>query len=169
MLVDAIDQCTIQVKEENSFDARHGRCIFELTQGYRPGTKIHFTSEKINARSSLEQNDAALERFRFAFPSGNCSDQSARLRPHCKPYCDKEDLLEPMLDDPKLTERLFRDEEALVRVTPHMLFSALLADCEGNWKRRRMSLTWIRRENVSRSLRVRQWRRCSRINKHVTI
>jgi hypothetical protein len=39
---------------------------------------------------------------------------------------DKEDLLEPMLDDPKLTERLFRDEEALVRVTPHMLFSVLL-------------------------------------------
>ena len=39
---------------------------------------------------------------------------------------DKEDLLEPMLNDPKLTERLFRDEEALVRVTPHMLFSVLL-------------------------------------------
>jgi hypothetical protein len=39
---------------------------------------------------------------------------------------DKEDLLEPMLDDPKLTERLFRDEEALVRVTPHLLFSVLL-------------------------------------------
>ena len=39
---------------------------------------------------------------------------------------DKEDLLEPMLDDPKLTERLFRDQEALVRVTPHMLFSVLL-------------------------------------------
>ena len=39
---------------------------------------------------------------------------------------DKEDLLEPMLDDPKLTERLFREEEALVRVTPHMLFSVLL-------------------------------------------
>ena len=39
---------------------------------------------------------------------------------------DKEDLLEPMLDDPKLTERLFRDEKALVRVTPHMLFSVLL-------------------------------------------
>ena len=39
---------------------------------------------------------------------------------------DKEDLLEPMLDDPKLTERLFCDEEALVRVTPHMLFSVLL-------------------------------------------
>jgi hypothetical protein len=38
----------------------------------------------------------------------------------------KEDLLEPMLDDPKLLERLFRDEEALVRVTPHMLFSVLL-------------------------------------------
>ena len=39
---------------------------------------------------------------------------------------DKEDLLEPMLDDPKLSDRLFRDEEALVRVTPHMLFSVLL-------------------------------------------
>jgi hypothetical protein len=39
---------------------------------------------------------------------------------------DKEDLLEPMLDDPKLTYRLFRYEEALVRVTPHMLFSVLL-------------------------------------------
>ena len=38
----------------------------------------------------------------------------------------KEDLLEPMLDDPKLLERLFRDEEALVRLTPHMLFSVLL-------------------------------------------
>ena len=39
---------------------------------------------------------------------------------------DKEDLLEPMLEDPKLTERLFREEEALVRVTPQMLFSVLL-------------------------------------------
>jgi hypothetical protein len=39
---------------------------------------------------------------------------------------DKEDLLEPMLDDPKLTERLFRDEKALLRVTPHLLFSVLL-------------------------------------------
>jgi len=39
---------------------------------------------------------------------------------------DKEDLLEPMLEDPKLTERLFREEEALVRVTPQMLFLVLL-------------------------------------------
>jgi hypothetical protein len=39
---------------------------------------------------------------------------------------DKEDLLEPMLEDPKLTERLFRDEEALVRISPHLLFSVLL-------------------------------------------
>jgi hypothetical protein len=39
---------------------------------------------------------------------------------------NKEDLLEPMLEDPKLTERLFREEETLVRVTPHMLFSVLL-------------------------------------------
>jgi len=28
---------------------------------------------------------------------------------------NKEDLLEPMLEDPKLAERLFRDEETLVR------------------------------------------------------
>jgi hypothetical protein len=39
---------------------------------------------------------------------------------------DKEDLLEPMLDDPKLTERLFREAETLVRVTPYLLFSVLL-------------------------------------------
>ena len=39
---------------------------------------------------------------------------------------DKEDLLELMLEDPKLTERLLREEEALVRISPHLLFSVLL-------------------------------------------
>jgi hypothetical protein len=39
---------------------------------------------------------------------------------------DKEDLLDPMLEDPKLTERLFHDEEAFVRISPHLLFSVLL-------------------------------------------
>jgi hypothetical protein len=39
---------------------------------------------------------------------------------------DKEDLLEPMLEDPKLTDRLFREEEALVRISPNLLFSVLL-------------------------------------------
>ena len=39
---------------------------------------------------------------------------------------NKEDLLEPMLEDPKLVERLFRDEDAFVRISPHMLFSVLL-------------------------------------------
>jgi hypothetical protein len=34
---------------------------------------------------------------------------------------DKEDLLESMLDDPKLTERLVRDEEALMCISPYML------------------------------------------------
>jgi hypothetical protein len=64
---------------------------------------------------------------------------------------DKEDLLEPMLEDPKLTERLFHDEEAF------LLFSVLLRPgCEWNWKRRRISLTWTPTGNVSRSLRVRQ-------------
>src|SRR6516165_8079341 len=38
----------------------------------------------------------------------------------------KEDLLEPMLEDPKLMERLFREEEALVQISPHLLFSVLL-------------------------------------------
>ena len=39
---------------------------------------------------------------------------------------DKEDLLESMLEDSKLAERLFREEEALVRISPHLLFSVLL-------------------------------------------
>src|SRR3984957_540553 len=39
---------------------------------------------------------------------------------------DKEDLLESMLDDPKLMERLVRDEEALVCISPYLLFSVLL-------------------------------------------
>ena len=39
---------------------------------------------------------------------------------------NKEDLLEPMLEDPKLSERLFREEETLVRVSPHLLFTILL-------------------------------------------
>jgi len=39
---------------------------------------------------------------------------------------DKEDLLEPMLEDPKLAERLFRDEETFVRISPYLLFSVLL-------------------------------------------
>src|ERR1700676_4501788 len=39
---------------------------------------------------------------------------------------DKKGLLGPQVDDSKVSERLFRDVEALVRVTPHMLFSVLL-------------------------------------------
>lgn len=39
---------------------------------------------------------------------------------------DKEDLLEPMLGDPKLGERLSRDTEAFVHISPYMLFSVLL-------------------------------------------
>jgi hypothetical protein len=38
----------------------------------------------------------------------------------------KDDLLEPMLDDPKLVRRLFQDEESLLRISPHFLFSVLL-------------------------------------------
>jgi hypothetical protein len=40
---------------------------------------------------------------------------------------DKEDLLEPMLEDPKLVQRLFQNEETFVRVSPHFLFTVLLA------------------------------------------
>lgn len=39
---------------------------------------------------------------------------------------DKDDLLEPMLEDPKLAERLINDLEVLVRVSPYLLFSVLL-------------------------------------------
>ncbi len=39
---------------------------------------------------------------------------------------DKEDLLEPMLEDPKLAERMLNDQEQFVRVTPHLLFAVLL-------------------------------------------
>ncbi|MCH9036751.1 MAG: hypothetical protein IH860_05485 [Chloroflexi bacterium] len=39
---------------------------------------------------------------------------------------DKEDFLEQMLDDPKLVRRILSDEEALVRISPWMLFNILL-------------------------------------------
>ena len=39
---------------------------------------------------------------------------------------DKDDLLEPMLEDPKLAERLIHDLEILVRVSPYLMFSVLL-------------------------------------------
>lgn len=39
---------------------------------------------------------------------------------------DKDDLLEPMLEDPKLAERLMSDQEVLVHVSPYLMFSVLL-------------------------------------------
>jgi hypothetical protein len=39
---------------------------------------------------------------------------------------DKEELLEPMLEDPKLAERLISEEEAFVRVSPYLMFAVLL-------------------------------------------
>ena len=39
---------------------------------------------------------------------------------------DKQDLVEPMLDDPKLAERLLSDQEVFVRVSPYLMFSVLL-------------------------------------------
>jgi hypothetical protein len=76
--------------------------------------------------------------------------------------------LEPMLDDPKLTERLFREEEALVRVTPHMLFSMLLRRLRTELEKEAYVLDVDTKGNVSRYSRVRRWRRCSR-TKHGTI
>ena len=38
----------------------------------------------------------------------------------------KDDLLEPMLQDPKLIHRLFEEEQSLVRVSPYFLFTVLL-------------------------------------------
>ena len=82
---------------------------------------------------------------------------------------DKEDLLEPMLDDPKLTERLFRDEEALVRVTPHMLFSVLLRRLRRELEKEAHVLDVDTKGKRIPVFEGRQWRRCSRTNKHVTI
>jgi hypothetical protein len=39
---------------------------------------------------------------------------------------DKQDLVEPMLDDPKLVERLLNEQEVFVRVSPYLMFSVLL-------------------------------------------
>ncbi|MDW8309898.1 MAG: hypothetical protein RMK20_11055 [Verrucomicrobiales bacterium] len=39
---------------------------------------------------------------------------------------DKDDLLEPMLEDPRLSERLLNEQEALVRVSPRLMFAVLL-------------------------------------------
>ena len=39
---------------------------------------------------------------------------------------DKEDLLEPMLDDPKLARRLVREQGVFVRVSPYLMFAVLL-------------------------------------------
>jgi len=38
----------------------------------------------------------------------------------------KDDLIEPMLQDPKLVRRLFEEEAGLVRVSPYFLFTVLL-------------------------------------------
>lgn len=39
---------------------------------------------------------------------------------------DKADFLDQMLDDPKLFDRLYTDDKALVAISPYMLFSVLL-------------------------------------------
>ena len=39
---------------------------------------------------------------------------------------EKEELLNVMLDDPKLAERLLNEEEVLVRVSPYLMFAVLL-------------------------------------------
>ncbi len=39
---------------------------------------------------------------------------------------DKDDLLEPMLEDPKLAERLMNDLEILIRISPYLMFTVLL-------------------------------------------
>lgn len=39
---------------------------------------------------------------------------------------DKDDLLEPMLNDPRLVQRLLNEEEVFVRVSPYLMFSILL-------------------------------------------
>ena len=72
-----------------------------------------------------------------------------------------------MLEDPKLTERLFRDEEALVRISPHLLFSVLLRRLRKELETEAYILDVDIKGKRIPSLRVRQWPRCSRTNKRV--
>src|SRR4051812_37129616 len=39
---------------------------------------------------------------------------------------DKDDLLEPMLEDSKLLDRLYHDPNALLRVSPYLMFAVLV-------------------------------------------
>jgi hypothetical protein len=91
-----------------------------------PDNEIPFTSEKFNARFRWSKTMLHLSESDLRFLVETVATNRRDYDHIVNLIRDKEDLLEPMLDDPKLTERLFRDEEALVRVTPHMLFSVLL-------------------------------------------
>src|SRR3984893_8819095 len=91
-----------------------------------PDNEIPFTSERINARFRWSKTMLHLSESDLRFLVETVATNRRDYDYVVNLIRDKEDLLEPMLDDPKLTERLFRDEEALVRVTPHMLFSVLL-------------------------------------------
>lgn len=62
---------------------------------------------------------------------------------------DKEDFLEQMLDDARLLDRLLNDEEALVRASPYLLFSALLRQV-----RRELEKTGVVYEPESRGRRI---------------
>jgi hypothetical protein len=62
---------------------------------------------------------------------------------------DKEDFLEQMLENPKLLDRLANDKEALVRVSPYMLFSVLLRQV-----RRELEKTGVVYEPESRGRRI---------------
>lgn len=60
---------------------------------------------------------------------------------------DKPDLLDLMLDDEKLFRRLLREEEALLQISPRLLFEILLRQARRELKREaytveRVGLTW---------------------------
>ena len=59
----------------------------------------------------------------------------------------KPDLLDLMLDDEKLFQRLLREEEVLLQISPRLLFEILLRQARRDLKREaytveRMGLTW---------------------------
>ena len=55
---------------------------------------------------------------------------------------DKDDLLEPMLEDPKLAERLVNELEVLVRISPYLMFTVLLRRVRRDLESQSFLLEW---------------------------
>lgn len=63
--------------------------------------------------------------------------------------CDKEDLIELMLDDPKLLSKLEEQQDEILLISPYLLFSILLRHVRRELKGRTHTLELIGRERVA--------------------